>query len=72
VSTCYEVDGRGLVDRIDTFRPERLGDAIVLLYERYAESLPAGPRRERASATARSVAMLRENPDRWPFARASS
>jgi len=31
-----------------------LGDAVVRLYERYAELLPDGPERTRAAATARS------------------
>ena len=35
---------------------EHLGDAIVRLYERYAELLPDGPEQARAAATAHSVA----------------
>src|SRR5262249_16554280 len=37
---------------------DRLGDAVVRLYERYADLLPDGPARARAAATARSVAAL--------------
>src|SRR5439155_9022655 len=48
--------------------PHRLGDAVALLYERYADLLPDGPARARAAATARSVAALLGPPDRWPFA----
>src|SRR5262249_78078 len=43
----------------------RLNDAVVRLYERYAELLPAGPERTRAAATARSVAVTAEDFDRW-------
>src|SRR5262249_48614310 len=42
--------------RSEDFATDRLGDAIVRLYERYAELLPEGPTRDRAAATARSVA----------------
>src|SRR5262249_11447880 len=35
---------------------DRLADAVVRLYERYAELQPAGPARVRTAATARSVA----------------
>src|SRR5262249_31187366 len=35
---------------------DRLGEAVVRLYERYAELLPDGPGRTRAAATARSIA----------------
>ncbi len=51
-----EVDGRGRRVRTELFSAHRLGDAVVRLYERYAELLPAGAARERASATARHVA----------------
>jgi class 3 adenylate cyclase/tetratricopeptide (TPR) repeat protein len=63
-----EVDARGLRRSTEMFAADRLGDAVVRLYERYAESLPAGFERERAAAIARSVGMLREYPDRWAFA----
>jgi hypothetical protein len=50
------------------FAVDRLGDAVVRLYERYAEMLPDGPARARAAVTARPVAALLGPPDRWPFA----
>src|SRR5262249_55285039 len=53
-----EVDAQGRRRRIESFPPARLGDAVVRLYERYAEILPAGPARDRAAATARSVAAV--------------
>src|SRR5262249_14761030 len=39
------------------FAVDHLGDAIVRLYERYAELLPDGPARARAAGIARSVAL---------------
>src|SRR5262249_6386724 len=62
-----EVDSRGRRARSESFANDRLGDAVVRLYERYAELLPAGPERERAAATARSVAVVIDivDPDRW-------
>src|SRR5262249_45728007 len=53
-----EVDARGPATRLETFAANRLGDAIVRLYERYAEVLPDGPARTRAAATARTAAAL--------------
>jgi len=50
-----EVDGRGQRCRVELFAPNRLGDAIVRLYERYADLLPDGPERACAAATARAV-----------------
>src|SRR5262249_42785558 len=51
-----EVDAQGRQRRGERFAIDRLGDAVVRLYERYAELLPDGPARARAAATARSVA----------------
>src|SRR5262249_15361272 len=51
-----EVDANGRRQWQEAFAADRVGDAVVRLYERYAELLPAGPERERAAATARSVA----------------
>src|SRR5262249_42834183 len=51
-----EVDEQGRRRRSEHFAADRLGDATVRLYERYAELLPDGPAHERAAATARSVA----------------
>src|SRR5262249_30262567 len=53
-----EVDARGPATRLETFAANRLGDAIVRLYERYAEVLPDRPARTRAAATARTAAAL--------------
>src|SRR5262249_40557585 len=54
-----EVDAQERERRRERFAPDRLGDAIVRLYERYAELLPKGPERARAAAIARSVAATR-------------
>ncbi len=51
-----EVDAHGRRRRFEQFADDHLGDAIVRLYERYAEILPDGPARTRAAATAGSVA----------------
>src|SRR5262249_25424907 len=58
-----EVDGEGRRARSEIFSANRLGDAVVRLYERYAELLPDGPPRTRAAATARSVAAFLGPPD---------
>ncbi len=51
-----EADAQGRRGWTEVFALDRLGDAVVRLYERYAELLPDGPDRTRAAATARSVA----------------
>jgi class 3 adenylate cyclase/ketosteroid isomerase-like protein len=51
-----DVDARGRCQRSERFAADRLGDAVVRLYERYAELLPAGPERSRIAASARSLA----------------
>jgi ketosteroid isomerase-like protein len=53
-----QVDSQGRRERCEIFPADHLGDAIARLYERYAELLPDGPERERAAATARSVAAV--------------
>ena len=53
-----EVDAQGRRRRWESFASHRLGHAVARLYERYAELLPDGLARERAAATARSVAAL--------------
>ncbi len=55
-SHVIEVDAQGRRLRNERFDVDHLGDAVVRLYERYAELLPDGPERTRAAATARSVA----------------
>jgi SnoaL-like domain len=50
--------GDSLVLTLPATAPDLLGDAVVRLYERYAETVPAGPDRARAAATARSIAAL--------------
>src|SRR5439155_6352332 len=51
-----EVDAHERSRRIELFAGDRLGDAVVRLYERYADILPDGSARDRAATTARSVA----------------
>src|SRR5262249_1629474 len=63
-----EVDAAGRYRRVDSFPDNHLGDAIVRLYGRYAELLPDGPERARATATARSVVALLGPPGLWAFA----
>ena len=55
-----EVDGSERIVASEIFAGDRLGDAIVRLYERHAGSVHAGPERVRAAATARTVAVLAE------------
>src|SRR5262249_42335543 len=55
-----DVDAQGRHRRSEVFAPDHLGDAVVRLYERYAELLPEGPARARAAAIARSVALSRQ------------
>src|SRR5262249_21457819 len=66
----FDVDVEGRRHHGEWFTTDRLGDAIVRLYERYAERLPDGPERVRAAATAHSVAAGVEPKDypRWPEA----
>ena len=52
-----DVDAQGYRRRTEFFAPDRLGDAIVRLYARYAE-LCADAAGARAAATARSVAAV--------------
>jgi len=68
--TLIEVDGFGRRRRSEVFPPDRIGDAVARLYQRYAEVLPDGPERARAPATAHSVAVLLgpADPDRWATA----
>jgi hypothetical protein len=65
-----EVDAQGRRRREEFFAPDRLGDAVVRLYERYAELLPDGPARIRAAATARSASTMLGpfDLDRWATA----
>ena len=58
-----EVDPFGLIQRVEIFAIDRLDAAVARLYQRYAELLPEGPERERAAATARSVAVWCSPPD---------
>ena len=53
-----ELDEHGRFRRMELFAPDHLGDACACLYERYAALLPDGPARDRAAATARSVAVM--------------
>src|SRR5262249_5181984 len=58
-----EVDANGRRRWSEGFAAGRLDDAMVRLYERYAELLPAGPERTRAAATARAAAATQGPPD---------
>src|SRR5262249_7170752 len=53
-----EVDAQGRCRWGEVFASDHLGDAIVRLYQRYAELLPDGPARDHAAAIARSVAAI--------------
>jgi class 3 adenylate cyclase len=53
-----EADGQGRYRRFEIFADDKLGEAVARLYARHAELLPEGPERERAAATARSVAVV--------------
>src|SRR5262249_2157422 len=48
-----EADTSTQPSRVEEFAANRLGEAVVRLYERYAELLPEGPARDRAAAAAR-------------------
>ena len=52
----HEVDEHGMALRNETFAADRLGDALVRLYGRFAELLPEGTERTRAAGIARSLA----------------
>ena len=69
-----EADARGQRRRAEFFADDRLSDAVARLYERHADLLPDGPARERAAATARSVATMMgpADLDRWATAFAPS
>ena len=58
-----EVDGEGRALRVEIFAEDRLADAVIRLYERHAERLPAGPARERFAVIARVIGMIL----RWEF-----
>src|SRR5262249_45408134 len=51
-----EADSEARATHTEVFAPDKLGDAIVRLYERQAELVPEGPERERVAVTARSFA----------------
>jgi len=57
--TVAELDDRGRWCRHEVFGADHLHDARVRLYERYAELLPDGPERARATAAARSLDVFR-------------
>ena len=58
-----EVDESGRFLDVELFAVHQLGDAIVRLYQRYAELLPEGPARERAATNARVVSVQFGPPD---------
>jgi ketosteroid isomerase-like protein len=57
-TVIIEADAEARALCVESFAPDRLGDAVVRLYERQAELLPEGPERERAAAIARSLAVM--------------
>jgi len=59
--TILEVDTRGRFCRHEVFAADRLHDARVRLFARYAELLPDGPERTRAAAAARSLEIFRRS-----------
>jgi hypothetical protein len=52
----FEADVDGHLRRIESFAPERLGNAIVRTYELYADHLPEGEERNRVESTAKVLA----------------
>ena len=54
----FEVDARGTGRQIEIFAAAHLANAIIRLYARFAELLPAGPAEARAAATARAGAAM--------------
>jgi class 3 adenylate cyclase/ketosteroid isomerase-like protein/tetratricopeptide (TPR) repeat protein len=56
-SVLIEADAEARSTYVEIFAPDKLGDAVVRLYERYAERLPDGPERTLAAASARLVAV---------------
>ena len=74
VISVVEVDERARFRWGEIFAPDRLGDAIARMYQRYADRFPDGPARERAAATARSAAAYLGPwaPDRYETAFAPS
>src|SRR5262249_52700731 len=56
--------------RVEEFAANRLGDAVVRLYERYAELCPEGRARDRAAVTARAFQAFVGPLDRDRFAAA--
>ena len=65
-----EVGAEGRQQWIEFFAPDRLGDAIDRLYERFAAQLPEGAARTRATTAARSLAAALERYDVERFATA--
>jgi hypothetical protein len=64
-----EAEAPARARRTEEFAPDRLGDAVARLYERYAELLPEGPERTRAALRARVTAAMRLLPGQLePFA----
>jgi len=53
-----EADASARCTTLESFAPDRLGNAVARLYERHAEKLPDGPERARANAAARAIAAL--------------
>ncbi len=58
-----EADRSGKCRRMDLYAADKLRDAVVRLYQAYAEGIPDGPQRERAMRTARALQVFS-----FPFA----
>jgi class 3 adenylate cyclase len=54
--SVFGADGSGRLTYVEIFAPDRLRAAIARLYECYAQRLPEGPERNRASEIAKTVA----------------
>ncbi|HVN87273.1 MAG TPA: nuclear transport factor 2 family protein, partial [Candidatus Binatia bacterium] len=66
--SLIEADAKARARRTEDFASNRLGDAVVRLYERYAELLPDGPERTRAATIAHSIGVMTQAYDPEAFA----
>src|SRR4029453_17413965 len=69
-TVLVEADSEARSTHVEIFSAHHLGNAVARLYGRHAELLPEGPERDRAAATARSIAALEDSVDvdRWATA----
>jgi class 3 adenylate cyclase/ketosteroid isomerase-like protein len=59
----FEVDAAGKLVCMEVFGPDRLGDALVNLYQRYAALLPEGPEHSQAAEAVRTFGALAQRFD---------